>query len=317
MPTLSAILDEYLTLHNDRLRSVTKVQYRLFINSCFPEWLDRELADITRDECIVRYQELCQKTSKRAKSGGKGQADNGFRVLCALIEYSTAMHNVPVLNPVKQMRKILRPNRLKNREGHIPAHLIPAWTEEVLKLHPTIRDINIFWALTGCRLTETSEMLWDWVDWRNRMIIIPGDFTKNHRPHKVHLNGYLMLMLQTRQYFFGTSPYIFGSIQDPFMPFNKNCKPYLKIEAKLGPEAEANPHAVRHTFATTARTAGLSEEEVAVLINHKSTTVTSGYIHQPFDQIRPLWETAQNAMMQRLGLRTEKRRYFMPAEKVS
>jgi len=54
----------------------------------------------------------------------------------------------------------------------------------------------------------------------------------------------------------------------------------VNIDFKVG------PHHLRHAFAThTFRTNGKDIKKVSVLLRHKSTTVTSNYIHQAIEDI--------------------------------
>ncbi len=48
---------------------------------------------------------------------------------------------------------------------------------------------------------------------------------------------------------------------------------------RVGQEVVIDFHALRHTYATAAKAAGLSEFDIKLLLNHKLPGVTGGYIH--------------------------------------
>lgn len=310
MPNLQQVLNEYLTERGPSLRAVTVRQYPKFIQRCFPDWLDLEVEQITKHMCIQRYRELCAVKSVRATSGGKGQADSAFRILGALLTFSNALYDVPAINPVSQFKKIIKPKNLGHREGHIPTERLADWYAEVQKLPPTDRDINLFWILTGCRHKEAAGLRWDEIDFANRVVNLPGSRIKNHCSHRVHLCGFLVLMLQTRKALYGTSPYVFPSYCDMGKPYTPSRRSHQYIERLLGEDVTCNPHALRHTFATQAACAGLDDSDISKLLNHKKGGVTGGYIHLPFEELRPKWALVQKSILEKLGA-NQKRRFIL------
>lgn len=321
MPTLQHVLNEYLRTRSD-LRPATVRQYPLFLNRCFPDWMNREVSEITKHDCLQRYAELCSLSTARATSGGKGQADNAFRVLGALLSFSQALYDAPVINPVSQFKKIAKPKVLDHREGHVPAERLQDWYQAVQKLPPTDRDINLFWLLTGLRNREAAELTWDEVDFTNRVVTVPGNRTKNGCTHRVHLCGFLILMLQQRKMHYADSKYVFPAAYRMDKPYSASARSHEQVEPLLGLDNDGiqiacNPHALRHTFATCARMSGLDEGDVSKLLNHKKGGVTGGYIHIPFEEIRPKWNSAQRFILDKLGAGTEKRKFTFVASKAS
>lgn len=69
---LSEALDLYLL--TKPLGERTKKDYRAFLKRCVPDFLDLEIEEITKQQCLERYQKLKAASSARASSGGRGQA---------------------------------------------------------------------------------------------------------------------------------------------------------------------------------------------------------------------------------------------------
>lgn len=61
------------------------------------------------------------------------------------------------------------------------------------------RMLCVFMALHATRIAETRAMRWAWIDWANRCVTIPGQYTKNHLAHTFPLTGVAELVLRTYQ----------------------------------------------------------------------------------------------------------------------
>lgn len=176
--------------------------------------------------------------------------------------------------------------------------------------------MQIMWILTGVRHRALINTKWSEVNFEDAILTIPGDREKNKCINRINLTPYLLRMLKKRQLLTEGSPYLFPSFQDPAKPCHSISRGYMQVARELGRHKDStliacNPHALRHTFATCARMAGLSQDDVAVLLNHIKLGVTGGYIHIPFETVRPTWVVAQNFIQDAMGVTNEKPRIVL------
>ncbi len=117
-------------------------------------------------------------------------------------------------------------------------------------------------ALTGQRAGEIAGLRWSEI--ADDTIVLPGERTKNHRPHIVPLSepAAAIIAAQPRR---GERDLIFGRGAKPFSGWS-NCKE--RLDAKIAAAAKTiphwTPHDLRRTFATYA-TGGLPEHQLKKL----------------------------------------------------
>ncbi len=133
-------------------------------------------------------------------------------------------------------------------------------------------------ALTGCRAAEIAGLSWSEVI--DHSIILPGERTKNHRPHIVPLADAAATILAARPRREGRD-LIFGRGLRPFSGWS-NCKERLdaRIKVQTGKSLPHwTPHDLRRTFATYAG-GGIPEHELKKLPPH-DRELASGLGIQP------------------------------------
>src|SRR5262249_32698608 len=133
-------------------------------------------------------------------------------------------------------------------------------------------------ALTGQRGGEIAGLSWSEV--QDDRLVLPGERTKNHRPHDVPLSTPARAILNA----FSKRPrvvsadgkvrdFVFGSGQGPFSGWS-NCKEALdaRIEkSRRGkPLPHWTPHDLRRSFATHAAELGVEPHIIEAVLNHIS-----------------------------------------------
>src|SRR5690606_38067390 len=135
-------------------------------------WKDKPIASITEDDCRKRYREMLTK-GLLGKRPAPGQANQGFSVLKALINYAGRQYRradgspLIVNNPVDALRDDWV--QLKPRTSRIPDNKVGAvwsalqqWREDGgTRFTRASYDLIAFLLLTGCRLTEAAALTWD------------------------------------------------------------------------------------------------------------------------------------------------------------
>lgn len=141
----------------------------------------------------------------------------------------------------------------------------------------------VFMLLTGCRVSEAVNLRKGDVNYEYRRGFIDLTFreTKNGRDHTLLMPKHLYLVVEQAKGL-TTSDYIFRQ------PNQKEGAAYSVIErslAKLVIRGKAvRPHDLRRTCAYQASLAGLTEAQVAVILNHSKGSITERYIGERTEQ---------------------------------
>jgi len=242
--------------------SVADIEYH--IQKTFGDWADSPIINITTEMCRDRFEEASKKSP--------AQANQAFRVLRALINFSIDEEN-PRLNPVATLSKKRLWNRIAPRESRIPNEQIGrVWNmlmsrrgnEGVLTAGQTGADIVAFLLLTGSRWSEAAELTWDRVDLEKNTWHLP--YPKNHNPVTLPLSTPLQAMLAARPRIEGNN-YVFfarskvGSLKDARFTMTE--------VSKLAGQ-HLSPHDLRRTFIAMGIRNKIEMWKLKLLTNHIS-----------------------------------------------
>ena len=273
--TLQEVCDIYIkerrTAKGGELTPRTKRDIQRHLKASFADWADKPVASITRDMCSARFTEM---TSK-----GPTQANQGFRILRALLNYAREAYRPdgqPILleNPVSVVsgKKMWNPNNTKN--GRIPLEQVGAvWnllqhksvSDAVIATGKTGADIVRFLMLTGCRWSEAAQLTWDRVNLSACTWHIPDP--KNHNEVTFPISSPLLALLTNRPHVKG-NPYIFpgrggvGFVNDGRYTMNG-------VSDLAG--LHLTPHDMRRTFMAIGIKCNIEMWKLKLLTNHIST----------------------------------------------
>ena len=148
------------------------------------------------------------------------------------------------------------------------------------------RDILHLQLLTASRKGEVCEMRWSEVDLAEGVWTIPPEKTKNKQRHKVMLPDQAVDLLEARK---GKQGYVFASRAacghirgDSVNETLSRCMKHFKLD-------HFTPHTLRHTTVTGLSMQGCPEVIIARIANHKRTSITSRYDHNPHDADARVW----------------------------
>lgn len=117
------------------------------------DWLDRPLAEISRDECRRRHHRLTERSGIYA-------ANRALRHLRTLYNTAARVHDLPGRAPTVAVDW----NKQRRRREPITWTELPLWHERLLELSPVRRDYHLFVLLTGLRATDAATVRWEHVD---------------------------------------------------------------------------------------------------------------------------------------------------------
>jgi integrase len=300
--TLRQVLEHYLTHHRTKhgpLRPATQKDMRRHCEKNLTDWLDKPVATITRDMCLVKFTEM----SARAPQ----QANLCMVYLRALLNHAREMHatddgQFPVLavNPVSRLWKLKKPNPERPRKTRIPLPKVGAcwnWlrkvaTEARMETERTAADWLCFVLLTGTRRLESGSVRWKDCNFEAKTITLHGDVegegafagVKNHNSIVLPMSSVLEQILTARKSpppldekiarrrrVQRSSEYVFAS-NGKKTPFITNAQATIEALSKIA-GAHVHLHALRRTFEDIAQACKIDSDVRRMLLNHISGDV--------------------------------------------
>lgn len=154
-----------------------------------------------------------------------------------------------------------------------------SWEEQdklLRELPEHLKDIVLFTVNTGCRNNEVCELRWSWEYYINTLktsvFVIPGEYTKNGDPKLIVLNEIAKEVINRQrevhsEFVFAYKGSAYGNIM---------TSAYKRARSRAGLE-QVRIHDLRHTFGRRLRCAGVAMEDIADLMGHRTSRITTHY----------------------------------------
>lgn len=263
--SLEEVVEDYI---KDRsLKQSSKDDINRHLNTTFKDFKNQPITKITRDE-VLRVFRLASESSK-------AQANQGFRLLRAWLNYAKAAYrpgNQPILleNPVQALSDAKLWHSIKPRTARIPTDKIgKAWNciQELMEdpasntITKALVDAAAFILLTGCRFNEAATLPWDQVNLDEQTWTLPDP--KNHNPVTFPLSSQAFEILARRP-----------RINEFVFPSYSKTKHIVDIRytmQKISKEIDKKitAHDLRRTFRAIAGECGIELYRCKLLMNHK------------------------------------------------
>ncbi|MGX9943175.1 integrase arm-type DNA-binding domain-containing protein [Bradyrhizobium denitrificans] len=294
--TLRAAWERYRDAHMVRKgRSELTIEgYRDHVERLLKEWLDKPLVELADDPAQV-----ATKHDEITKESGPYIANSSMRTLRAIYNHARKTNrSLPVDNPVSAIDW----NQEQRRNTAMGPGDVPNWFMQVAVMHnPIRREFHLMSLLSGCRPTALMEVQPEHIDLRRRVLHIPKPKGGAKRAFDIPLSRQMILSLIRA------------------MRFGRFLQP-LEARSWIFPAASAVGHLVeqkedrevlskwgndlRQSYRTLATTAGVSEFDARLLMNHAIPGVNAGYItrHKLLeDHLRSQQQEISNAMFAAVG----------------
>ncbi|WJS98922.1 tyrosine-type recombinase/integrase [Novosphingobium humi] len=170
--TLSDVVKGYVA-RPGKLKERSKTTIERHLVTTFKAWADKPIASITEDMCRSRYKEMAEK-GLHGKKGAPGQANQGFDILRALLNYAARQYKRGDGTPLIQRNPTLvlgdhkvklqpRTSRYvaKDKVGDVWHALTTARNAARWETERTSYDLTMFLILTGARIDEAASLTWD------------------------------------------------------------------------------------------------------------------------------------------------------------
>jgi integrase len=210
-----------------------------------------QIADVTRKDVLS----LQRRIEAKAGSVTAERAVEGLRAAFNWLDDNELFEGIPSLRLKHKVSKMAasRDRILNDRE------IRTIWAGLDNGLFGSIVRILL---LTGQRRSEVGDMLWSELDLEKQLWSLPGDRTKNGRPHLVPLSSLVVEILKKQP---SLSPFVFTSTgTTPFSGYSRS-KERLDRRLKI---LHWTLHDLRRTFVTRISEMGVAPQVVEAIVNH-------------------------------------------------
>lgn len=289
-PTLQSAFDLYLKQR--KLKKLSIETYTHCIDTFLPEWKDRKIFEISKDEVFQRFIELTEYSASQANLTLK-MFGSIWRF--AQVHYSTEENPILKHNPVDIIPAKRGWNKIRARTRHLDETTIVEFHKEVLdykneksllndEAKNAVRDMVLFIMYTGCRRNEAQKLKWENVDIEKGLFIFIDP--KNGIDHQLPMGERLHQIMRDR-YAQRQSEWVFPASRLSNRGHIAGAEGLIRqIERKT--DIKVSLHDLRRTFATICNNLDYGQYTIKRLLNHTSRgiDVTGGYIQVPIKKLR-------------------------------
>jgi integrase len=287
------------------LKPSTRYWYARFLESAFPDWKDRPIAELTKDEISHRHAMLGEKS-------GPAFANGAMRFLNAVINFARYQYEAPDGTPLMESNPVSRISHtrawfpVKRRKTYIRPNELKPWFAALQELKSDKTDYEAVavadWLqvliFSGLRRNEALKLKWPDIDFADRTLLVRDP--KNSEDHLLPLSDALLDIFQSRHenaegefVFPGSGKH--GHLVDP-------RKILGRVVSLSG--VTFTPHDLRRTFITIADGLDISTYTVKRMANHAmSQDVTAGYIVRDVERLRKPIQAITDVILKYAGLK--------------
>jgi integrase len=251
--TFDVIASEFLRVQQAKIKPRSYEETQRFLQKHWRPLHRLALASITRAAVAAQLRII-------AKEHGPVAADRARAALSKFFSWAMG-EGLAQTNPVIGTNKAASDNKARDRVL-TDKELATLWNGLPDNDYGRIVRLLI---LTGCRRDEIGSLRWSEIDTGNRMIVLPGERTKNSRTHHIPLSKIALDIIESipRRV---SRDFVFGEGKGGFSGWSK-AKAALDIQLDLKPW---RLHDLRRTASTRMADAGVQPHIIEAVINHVS-----------------------------------------------
>ncbi|MDR2227522.1 MAG: site-specific integrase [Providencia sp.] len=331
--TLRQALNDYISNRGHRLKEKTAKQYISTLTNFSGDWLDNQIASITRERVELRHKAITEGTvwfgvDKSTLRSGVGvgssaQADLWGRALRAVCRFAHDHYRDEEGNtilpdpPTKVLSSKRQWHGLTRKTERIRNHDLGRWLVAVDSVRAKGVDnldtmaISVCDALkvalfTGLRRSEIFGLKWDRVNLAGRYFWI--DKTKNGDPLELPITDTLLEVFRNQlKSRYENSLFVFPNAQGNAITDPRRVMEEIVTATAINNNQpiEFKCHDARRTFGSIAELVGVGSYILKRLMNHRtlrSADVTQGYLHFSADELREPAEKIEREILKHAGL---------------
>jgi integrase len=247
---------------------LTIESYRDHVERIFSDWLDTPLRELAVDPARV-----AKKHDDITNENGPYIGNGSMRTFRAIYNHARKTNrSLPADNPVNAIDW----NGEKRRDTGMGSSDMKGWFAELAAIdNPIRREFHLFTLLSGCRPTALKEIRPVRIDFRRRMLHIPKPKGGAKRAFNIPLSREMILCL-IRAIRFGREMHPAEATEWVFPADSASGHLVEQKEDRATLSKWGND--LRQSFRTIATTAGVSEFDARLLMNHAIPGVNAGYI---------------------------------------
>ncbi|MBL6934275.1 MAG: integrase arm-type DNA-binding domain-containing protein [Alphaproteobacteria bacterium] len=253
---LSDVVEEFLKKHAAKNRSVKEVE-RIFRHDVIPEWEKRSIHDIGKRDIIHLVEKI----------EGRGAPVMAKRLLAHLRKFFNWCVSRDYLQ-VSPCSGVATSYREKARHRVLTDDELVDIINAARQIGGIYGGIVQLLVYTAQRRAEVSELRWEELDLDQSLWTLPGERTKNGKPHFIHLSEQAMEVLKdipkVGEFVFTTNG------RTPFSGFSK-AKRQLD---ELSTVSDWRLHDIRRTATTGIAHLGIPPHIADKVLNHQGGTIS-------------------------------------------
>jgi integrase len=265
-------------LYQQKLRAkkrsqVTIDDYAAKIAAHLTDWLDKPLANITRDMTNERHLTI-------GRVNGEYMANGVMRVLRAIWRRARRGHPALPEPPTVNVDFFGETRRTK------VVNDMATWWKGIHQIvSPVRRDFYIWLAFTGCRSGETMEMRWENIDLEKGTVVY---HRADAEPFMLPLSDFLIDLLKRRkacaetiELFGDDYPWVFPSL---LAACGHLVEEKLNLSEKKLFKQHWSPHTLRHSYTSIAdNKVKIPKAHSKMLVDHKIRFAINGDVHEGYN----------------------------------
>jgi integrase len=260
--TFSALLPRFLAHQRGRLKPRSLVEVQRHLEVYARPWHTMPVTSIDRAAVATLL-------AKLGDSNGPG-ASNRFRASVSAYFNWLAREGMLETNPAAFTNKLTE-GGARDRVLTDP-ELAAIWRAAGDDQYGTIIKLL---ALTGGRRDEIGALRWSEIDLGKALITLPGERTKNSRPHVIPLAPQAVNLLKVLPRRDGADgepcAFVFGRTDRPFSGWSKSKRELdARLQAAGASVADWTPHDFRRSLSTSLHERGVAPHIVETLLGHAS-----------------------------------------------
>ncbi|EOE6914566.1 tyrosine-type recombinase/integrase [Cronobacter turicensis] len=204
---------------------------------------------------------------RRFEDRGAMERANKARRRCGEVFRYAVVTGRAKYNPAPDLADAMKGYRKKNFP-FLPADQIPAFNQALAGYGGSVvsRIATQVLQYTAMRTKELRSMLWQNVDFENRLILIDAEVMKNRKQHLVPMSQQVYDLLKHLQPITSLSPFVFAGRNDKRKPISENT--VLQVIRQIGYEGLASGHGFRHQFSTILNEHGWPPDAIERQLAH-------------------------------------------------
>jgi len=253
-----------------------------FYDYCYrrlAHWHNTPLASIAKEPMAMerehtRLTKTVKANSRRKNDHGMNAADASIGFLRAIYRYARSKY--PDLPPWPERPVTMHGRRSRAARG-MGSDDLPEWWGQIRRIkNPLKRELTLFMLLSGLRSKDARSAKWEHLDEERRALFIPEPKGGASRAFSLPVSDQMLACVhRARESRLAPSNFIFPSARSKSGKHTDARAHFVDENGNAG--RAKSGHDLRRTFANLAAEAGVPEETVAVLLNHKRRSVTAGY----------------------------------------